>query len=116
MARANDIRTCDGGADQNYDASIAKVYEEHRTLQDGVLSALLRLQRQSMCNPRRVLEIGCGAANHLRALVAEVGCGGWGIDASLAMLSRAGESPGGVRLGQAFAGASPSAGESFECG
>jgi SAM-dependent methyltransferase len=36
-----------------------------------------------------VLEVGCGTGNYIAALVAHVGCRGWGIDPSVEMLDRA---------------------------
>jgi ubiquinone/menaquinone biosynthesis C-methylase UbiE len=37
----------------------------------------------------RVLELGCGTGNYIRAVSERTGCAGWGVDSSAAMLAQA---------------------------
>jgi ubiquinone/menaquinone biosynthesis C-methylase UbiE len=63
----------------------------------------------------RVLEVGCGTANHLRAICTSVGCQGWGIDPSSEMLGCANTMGDlSLRLVQGRAEALPFAGEGFD--
>ena len=64
----------------------APAYARYRDVQSGVFQALVELGVDASS---RVLEVGCGTANHLRALHAETGCSAWGVDPSVGMLQRA---------------------------
>jgi ubiquinone/menaquinone biosynthesis C-methylase UbiE len=64
----------------------ASAYARYRDVQSGVLKALVEVGVDASS---RVLEVGCGTANHARALRAETGCSVCGVDPSVGMLQRA---------------------------
>ncbi len=70
----------------NYDG-LARDYAQHRRAVPSFTEALL--QGGSLTRGSRVLELGCGTGNYVRALEDAVGCGCWGIDRSGEMLVRA---------------------------
>ncbi len=81
----------------NYD-EVARDYARHRRVHPQVLQDILgEISRGS-----RVLEVGCGTGNYIRALTSTVGCEGWGVDPSERMLERALELDGsaGFALGR----------------
>ena len=97
----------------HYSASTAAAYSRHRGVHSGVFRALVALLAFEEAGSR-ALEIGCGTANHLRALKGETGCMGWGVDPSEGMLSQ-GRAPGGALcLSRACAEALPFADRSFD--
>ena len=65
----------------------ADTYDAHRRIDTGVLNALIRCH--GLVSSLRVLEVGCGTGNYLRALRAEIGVSGCGIDPSQQMLDMA---------------------------
>ncbi|MBI5069151.1 MAG: class I SAM-dependent methyltransferase [Deltaproteobacteria bacterium] len=69
----------------DYDA-IASCYAEHRQASPRVLAHLVE---RTAVPPGRILEMGCGTANHLRALSAAWSADGAGFDRSPAMLAEA---------------------------
>jgi ubiquinone/menaquinone biosynthesis C-methylase UbiE len=73
----------------DYD-SAAPAYARYRNVQSGVLRALVEL---TAGEGARVLEVGCGTANHIRALCAETACAAWGVDPSVGMLGWANSTP-----------------------
>lgn len=78
----------------DYD-QIALEYARHRRVHPEVLARLLSTSR---IHPgSRVLEVGCGPGNYLKA-VAAVGCSCWGIDPSEEMLAAATGMPDSVSL------------------
>lgn len=79
----------------DYDG-LATEYARHRQLHPGVLRGLVETAALSAAS--RVLEVGCGTGNYAVALTSSVGCAGWGIDPSPAMLKRANERAHGDRL------------------
>lgn len=63
----------------DFDA-IADAYARNRRVSEPVISEL-----RSFCplsSASKVLEVGCGTANHIYTLVATTGCAGWGIEPS----------------------------------
>jgi cyclopropane fatty-acyl-phospholipid synthase-like methyltransferase len=70
-----------------YDAEIAERYAASRNLCAEVLACLVREGRVD--ERSRVLEVGCGSGNYLRALAATTTCAGAGIDPSADMLAEA---------------------------
>ncbi|MDD4653373.1 MAG: class I SAM-dependent methyltransferase [Methanothrix sp.] len=66
----------------DYDA-IADTYSRTRQVSEHVIAEL-----QSFCSittASRVLEVGCGTANLIHALVDCTGCAGWGVEPSEGM-------------------------------
>lgn len=66
----------------DYDA-LADAYSRTRQVSEHVITEL-----QSFCSitpASRVLEVGCGTANHIHALVDCTGCTGWGVEPSEGM-------------------------------
>jgi len=93
-----------------YDQATAATYSQHRVAQTGVLHALLSLD---VARPgARVLEVGCGTANHLTGFCEQVACLGVGIDPSVSMLREASVPSGG--LAAAAAEAMPFTRNSFD--
>jgi ubiquinone/menaquinone biosynthesis C-methylase UbiE len=70
----------------DYDA-LAADYARHRRLHPGVLERLI--DTGAISSASRVLEIGCGTGNYLRALRGRTRCAAWGLDPSREMLARA---------------------------
>ncbi|MCJ7550171.1 MAG: class I SAM-dependent methyltransferase [Anaerolineae bacterium] len=93
-----------------YDHATAATYSQHRVAQTGVLQALLSLDVAR--SGARVLEVGCGTANHLASFCEQVACLGFGIDPSVSMLREAPVPLGG--LVSAAAEAVPFARNSFD--
>jgi len=70
----------------DYDA-VADSYAAHRRAHPALVRRLVEIGRLTPSS--RVLEIGCGTGNHLRAVASAAGCSAWGVDPSQAMLARA---------------------------
>ncbi len=70
----------------NYDG-LAREYARHRGTLPAVTEALI--EGGSLTRDSRVLELGCGTGNYIRALKDTVGCACWGIDRSQDMLGQA---------------------------
>ena len=70
----------------DYDA-IAASYACNRRASEQVIAELRAFG--SLAQASLVLEVGCGTANHISALVDAIGCGGWGIEPSDAMRKHA---------------------------
>ena len=71
----------------NYDETIAPGYARWRTVHPQLLDALIAYSgaRANF----RVLELGCGTGNYIRAISERTGCAAWGVDPSAAMLAQA---------------------------
>jgi ubiquinone/menaquinone biosynthesis C-methylase UbiE len=70
-----------------YDETMVPGYARWRTSHPQLLDALIAyggVQADS-----RVLELGCGTGNYIRAVSERTGCAGWGVDSSAAMLAQA---------------------------
>jgi ubiquinone/menaquinone biosynthesis C-methylase UbiE len=78
-------------ARQDYDR-MAEMYGRHRRLHPLVLEALI--EQGELREGSRVLEIGCGTGNYIRAIVEATGALGTGVDPSREMLRRAGNTAG----------------------
>lgn len=72
----------------DYD-KLAQDYARHRRVHPGVLRSIL--ETGEVGETSNVLEVGCGTANYLAALVSATGCRAWGSDPSEEMLTRARE-------------------------
>lgn len=70
----------------NYDG-LARDYAQHRRAAPEVIDDLIK--RGSLSRDTRVLELGCGTGNYIRAIQDAVGCACWGIDRSGEMLGHA---------------------------
>jgi len=71
----------------DYDALAAEAYARNRRASEHVITEL-----RTFCPlgpSSRVLEVGCGTANHILALIEATGCVGWGIEPSEEMRHRA---------------------------
>lgn len=68
------------------DDSVASVYASSRGASANVIDEL-RAFAQLSAGPR-VLEVGCGTASHVIALVIAAGCHGWGLEPSDSMRRR----------------------------
>ena len=79
----------------DYDQSAA-AYAQHRQVHPEVLRSLLEVG--CVGSASNVLEVGCGTGNYILALQSLAGCGGWGIDPSEQMLSRARQRSGEARF------------------
>ncbi len=66
---------------------VAESYARFRTIHPGVLEALI--VGAELTAESRVLEVGCGTGNYLRAVIAQTGCSGEGVEPSPAMLEQA---------------------------
>jgi len=66
---------------------MADSYARNRKASEQVIAELRAFRPLTQAS--RVLEVGCGTANHLSALVDAVGCGGWGVDPSEGMREHA---------------------------
>jgi len=70
----------------DYDQAAGQ-YAAHRQVHDGVFR---ELHRPVQLEPRsQTLEVGCGTGNYLGAMVAQVGCRGYGLEPSAGMLAQA---------------------------
>ena len=78
-------RACNAARLIDYDA-IATCYAEHRAASPRVVAHLVG---SVPLPPGRILEIGCGTGNHLRALAAAWSAQGAGFDRSAGMLAEA---------------------------
>jgi len=67
--------------------AIAGSYARNRRASQQVIAELCAFR--ALARASRVLEVGCGPANHICGLVDATGCGGWGIEPSDAMRERA---------------------------
>jgi ubiquinone/menaquinone biosynthesis C-methylase UbiE len=70
-----------------YDETMAPGYAHWRTVHPQLLDALIAYS--GVCANSRVLELGCGTGNYIRAISERTGCAGWGLDPSAAMLAQA---------------------------
>jgi SAM-dependent methyltransferase len=75
---------------------IAVEYAQHRQVHPKVLENLISGGGVSQAS--RVLDVGCGSGNYIRALHMLTGCAGWGVDPSHEMLAQAQRRTGGVRF------------------
>jgi SAM-dependent methyltransferase len=73
---------------------LASAYARHRKLHPEVFRRLA----SSVGAASRVLEVGCGTGNYIRALADQAGCPCWGIDPSREMIARARDYPGQVQF------------------
>jgi SAM-dependent methyltransferase len=82
---------------------VATAYAQHRRVHPEVLAALCT--GAHAISASRVLEIGCGTGNYVRAMRAQLGCRTWGIDPSIEMLgrARAQDSESALQVGRAEA-------------
>ncbi len=80
----------------DYD-ELAREYAAHRRVNPEVLRALVGDCGLSPAS--RVLEVGCGTGNYIKAVRSAVGCRCWGTDPSMEMLAKAREAPGSVNFG-----------------
>ena len=78
---SNCVGVC-GGMTVDF-GSYAEIYQRHRRTQPVVLAELLRCGQVSP--GQLVLEVGCGTANYLTAILAETGADGIGVDPAEAM-------------------------------
>lgn len=70
----------------------ADAYQRNRSVQPKVLQALI--EGSGLTPSDAVLEIGCGTANYLAAIVTETGASGYGVDPAERMLAEAQSEPG----------------------
>jgi SAM-dependent methyltransferase len=70
----------------DYD-SIATVYARHRKASPNVIDEIRTVPQ--LHHSSRVLEVGCGTASHLMAVIDSTGCRGWGIEPSEGMRRQA---------------------------
>ena len=70
-----------------YDGKIASDYAELRHIHRPLLAALI--SRSGIHAGSKVLEVGCGTGNYIRAIQSQTGCSAWGIDPSSEMLNKA---------------------------
>lgn len=79
----------------DYDAAaIAAEYARHRQVHPGVLCDLM--ETSGLGSGSRVLEVGCGTGNYIKALARLTGCRAHGIDPSGEMLGEAARDREGV--------------------
>ncbi len=62
---------------------MARAYARNRRVSDHVIAELRSVF--PLDSTSRVLEVGCGTANHIHALVSLTGCVGWGVEPSREM-------------------------------
>jgi ubiquinone/menaquinone biosynthesis C-methylase UbiE len=70
-----------------YDETMAPGYARWRTVHSQLLDALIAYSGARANS--RVLELGCGTGNYIRAISERTGCAAWGVDPSAAMLAQA---------------------------
>jgi ubiquinone/menaquinone biosynthesis C-methylase UbiE len=70
-----------------YDQQIALEYAKLRHVHRPLLAALI--SASGIDAGSKVLELGCGTGNYIRAIQSQTGCSAWGIDPSREMLSQA---------------------------
>ncbi|MHA1152886.1 MAG: class I SAM-dependent methyltransferase [Alphaproteobacteria bacterium] len=95
----------------NYDG-LARQYAQHRSTLPEITEALL--QGGSLTRDSRVLEVGCGTGNYIRAIESAVGCACWGLDRSGEMLGHARAHSSGVEYSIGDATRLDFADESFD--
>jgi ubiquinone/menaquinone biosynthesis C-methylase UbiE len=71
----------------DYYKQVALDYARHRRVHPEVLRQLIAVA--PIKSDARVLEVGCGTGNYIRALRESVGCACWGVDPSESMLAQA---------------------------
>jgi SAM-dependent methyltransferase len=76
--------------------SIAHTYACYRDASTAVIRHILRCLKNTM--PDKVLEIGCGTADHLNALCAAMGAEGHGFDLSAGMIAEGNQKNSGLHL------------------
>ncbi|MBN1642253.1 MAG: methyltransferase domain-containing protein [Anaerolineae bacterium] len=102
------------GSPLDYD-EVAAVYARHRQVHPDVLAALCdRVRAQGPPPAVRVLEVGCGTGNYVRALRTQLDCPAWGLDPSIAMLAQARARDADVAWQVGRAEALPYAGARFD--
>lgn len=94
------------------DDELAADYARYRRIHPGVLTALIETGRVTKLT--RVLEVGCGTGNYLRAMGAAAGCAAVGLDPSPAMIRAARARPIGGDLVRCRAEALPVADRSCD--
>lgn len=70
-----------------YDGQIASDYARLRKIHSPLLAALI--SGSGIDAGSKVLELGCGTGNYIRAIQSQIGCSAWGIDPSPGMLRQA---------------------------
>ncbi|MBT4864731.1 MAG: methyltransferase domain-containing protein [Planctomycetaceae bacterium] len=70
----------------DYDA-ISSAYASSRSANRGVVDELLA--HVTLGTESKVLEVGCGTADHIAALIDACGCNGWGVEPSAGMRGHA---------------------------
>ena len=73
-------------------------YARHRRVHPQVLNDLFSSSNAN--STFKILEVGCGTGNYIRAIRALTGCACWGLDPSEQMLSRAREGSTGIHFQQ----------------
>ena len=77
-----------------YDQQIALEYAKLRHVHRPLLAALI--SASGIDAGSKVLELGCGTGNYIRAIQSQTGCSAWGIDPSREMLSQASTQAPGI--------------------
>jgi ubiquinone/menaquinone biosynthesis C-methylase UbiE len=70
-----------------YDQQVASDYARLRNVHSPLLEALI--SGAGIHAGSKVLELGCGTGNYIRAIGSRTGCSAWGVDPSAAMLAQA---------------------------
>lgn len=70
-----------------YDQQVASDYARLRNIHSPLLEALI--SGAGVHAGSKVLELGCGTGNYIRAIGSLTGCSAWGVDPSAAMLAEA---------------------------
>jgi ubiquinone/menaquinone biosynthesis C-methylase UbiE len=78
----------------DYD-ELAAAYASSRTINPSVMRDLV--EGSGIGVESSVLEVGCGTANYLAAVLEAVGCTGWGVDPSAGMLWEAGRTSSAIQ-------------------
>ena len=76
---------------------VADDYARYRGTHPSVLGGLI--EGAAIGPASRVLEVGCGSGNYVRALQELTGCSAWGIDPSARMLDHARQGDGQIHWG-----------------